>query len=93
MFNQAASSPPNLRKEVGAERRLKCQPFPPVYFSTNGTEGEKWNILADFQGERKKDLKPAKESKEKGLLQPEVSQEASLTAGRMDKVFIYWKAV
>lgn len=42
---------------------------------------------------REKDLKPAKESKEKGLLQPEVSQEASLFAGRMDKVFIYREAV
>lgn len=56
-------------------------------------KGEKWDVLANFQAQKKKDLKPARKSKEKGLLHPEVSQEAGLFAGRMNKVFIYWEAV
>lgn len=67
--------------------------FPPVYLSTNGKKGEKWDVLADFQAQRKKDLQPARESKEKGPLHPEVSQEAGLSVGRMNKVFICWEAV
>jgi hypothetical protein len=61
-------------------------------FYSNGKKGEKWDVLAGFQAHRKKDLKPARESKRKGLLCSEVSHEAGLFVGRMNKVFIYWEA-